>query len=209
MMHSHSINPEGTSCGKLVLSDKRPLSMRAAVFLDRDGVINENRADYVRTWEQVRFLPGVFDALRRLAGSDFCVVVVTNQSGVGRGLMAAETLQTINDGIVARVQAEGGRIDAVYACPHRPDEGCECRKPRPGMLLQAAADLRIDLGRSFLVGDAVTDVETALQAGCRPFMVRSGRGHAQLAKLRMQGYKAVRVVADLSEAVELILDEFE
>ena len=180
--------------------------MRAAVFLDRDGVINENRADYVRTWEQVHFLPGVFDALRRLAGSDFAVVVVTNQSAVGRGLMAAETLKAINDGIVARVQAEGGRIDRVYACPHRPDEGCDCRKPRPGMLLQAVADLRIDLGRSFLVGDAVTDVEAALQAGCRPFLVRSGRGGAQLAQLYLQGYKGVTVAADLSEAVEAILD---
>ena len=179
--------------------------MNQAIFLDRDGVINENRADYVRTWEQVQFLPGVFDALRKLAGSDFAVVVVTNQSGVGRGLMAAETMRAINDGIVARVQAEGGRIDAVYACPHRPDEGCGCRKPRPGMLLQAAADLQIDLGRSFLIGDAVTDVEAALGAGCRPLMVRSGRGQAQLSNLRVQGYEAVPVVADLSEAVELIL----
>ena len=180
--------------------------MRAAVFLDRDGVINENRADYVRTWEQVHFLPGVFDALRRLAGSDFAVVVVTNQSAVGRGLMAAEMVHAINAGIVARVQAEAGRIDAVYTCPHRPDAGCDCRKPRPGMLLQAAADLRIDLGRSFLVGDAVTDVEAALQAGCRPFLVRSGRGRAQLAMLHLQGYKGVTVAADLSEAVEAILD---
>ena len=179
--------------------------MRPAIFLDRDGVINENRADYVRTWEQVHFLPGVFDALRRLVGSDFAVVVVTNQSAVGRGLMAADTLQAINEGIVARVQVEGARIDAVYVCPHSPDEDCQCRKPRPGMLLQAAADLRINLDRSFLIGDAVTDVEAALGAGCQPLMVRSGRGQAQLEKLRTQGHEAVIVVADLSEAVDVIL----
>lgn len=179
--------------------------MRPAIFLDRDGVINENRPDHVRTWEQVHFLPGVFDALRRLAASDYALVVVTNQSAVGRGLMTSQTLQQINDGIVARVRAEGGRIDALYCCPHRPDEECACRKPKPGMLLQAAADLGIDLSRSYLVGDAVTDVEAALRAGSRPFMVRTGRGAKQLAGLAVNGLQSVPVVADLCEAVELIL----
>lgn len=179
--------------------------MRPAIFLDRDGVINENRPDHVRTWDQVHFLPGVFDALRRLAASDYALVVVTNQSAVGRGLMTSQALQQINDGIVARVRAEGGRIDALYCCPHRPDEGCACRKPKPGMLLQAAADLGIDLSRSFLVGDAVTDVEAALAAGSRPFMVRTGRGEAQLAQLHRENHAAVVVVGDLADAAALIL----
>ena len=180
--------------------------MQPAIFLDRDGVINENRADYVRTWEQVVFLPGVFDALRALAGSDFAVVVVTNQSAIGRGIMAAETLQGIHDRIAQRITEEGGRVDAIYACPHRPDAGCDCRKPQPGMLLQAAADLDIDLARSYLVGDAVTDAEAALAAGARPIMVRTGRGVAQLAKLEVKKLNGVEVFDDLGKAVAWILD---
>jgi len=179
---------------------------RAVVFLDRDGVLNQNRADYVRTWEQVEFLPGVFEAMQRLAGSPFMVVVVTNQSAVGRGLMTVEGLAAINGGIVQQVQQAGGRIDAVYACPHRPDDGCPCRKPRPGMLLQAAQDLGIDLERSYLVGDAISDMEAALSAGCQPVMVRTGRGRKQAAGLADNGLEAVPVVADLGEAVDLILN---
>ncbi|MEZ4766868.1 MAG: D-glycero-beta-D-manno-heptose 1,7-bisphosphate 7-phosphatase [Caldilineales bacterium] len=180
--------------------------MRPAVFLDRDGVINQNRADYVRTWEQVVFLPGVFDALRALADSAYAVVVVTNQSAIGRGIMTPEALRTIHDGIAARVAAEGGRFDGIYACPHRPDEGCDCRKPQPGMLLQAAARLDIDLAASYLVGDAVTDIEAALAAGARPIMVRTGRGVAQLAKLQAKGLEGIPVVEDLPEAVARILN---
>jgi D-glycero-D-manno-heptose 1,7-bisphosphate phosphatase len=184
------------------LSDQR----RPAVFLDRDGVLNHNRADYVRTWAQVQFLPGVFEAMQRLSSSPFVVVVVTNQSAVGRGLMTVEGLATINQGIVRQVQQSGGRIDAVYACPHRPDDGCPCRKPQPGMLLQAALDLGIDLARSYLVGDAVSDAEACLAAGCRPVMVRTGRGTKQGAGLAVNGLGHVPVVADLAAAVAWILD---
>ncbi len=190
----------------LILQPASPAGVRRpAVFLDRDGVLNENRADYVRTWEQVVILPGVFDAMQRLAASPFLVVVVTNQSAVGRGLLAAETLAAINQGIVREVQRAGGRIDAVYACPHAPEDGCACRKPRSGMLVQAAADLNLDLRRSWLVGDAVSDMEAALAAGSRPVMVRTGRGVKQALGLAARGLRHVPVVADLDGAVELIL----
>jgi D-glycero-D-manno-heptose 1,7-bisphosphate phosphatase len=191
----------------IVQPNGQPGRRRAAVFLDRDGVLNENRADYVRTWAQVEFLPGVFAAMRRLAGSPFAVVIVTNQSAVGRGLMTVAGLAAINQGIVRQVQQAGGRIDAVYACPHRPDEDCPCRKPRPGMLLQAAWDLGIDLERSYLVGDARSDMEAGLAAGCQPVMVHTGRGRKQAAGLADNGLEAVPVVADLGEAVDLILNQ--
>ncbi|MEA3335515.1 MAG: D-glycero-beta-D-manno-heptose 1,7-bisphosphate 7-phosphatase [Chloroflexota bacterium] len=179
---------------------------RRAVFLDRDGVINENRADYVRSWADVEFLPGVFPALERLAASDLAIVVITNQSPVGRGILTMEEMNAINDALVARIRSEGGRIDAVYACPHRPEDDCTCRKPRPGMLLQAAKDMDIDLGASFLVGDAVTDIEAGLRAGCRPVMVRTGRGESQLVQLRAAGYELVPVADDLAGAVTWIFD---
>jgi D-glycero-D-manno-heptose 1,7-bisphosphate phosphatase len=174
------------------------------VFLDRDGVLNENRADYVRTPEQVVFLPGVFDAMQRLAVSPFAVVVVTNQSAVGRGLLTLEMLADINQGIIRKVQQAGGRIDAVYACPHTPEDGCPCRKPLPGMVLQAARDLDIDLDRSYLVGDAVSDMQAALAAGSRPMLVRTGRGVKQALGLAVHGLHHVPVAADLLEAVDWI-----
>ncbi|MCS6843195.1 MAG: D-glycero-beta-D-manno-heptose 1,7-bisphosphate 7-phosphatase [Caldilineales bacterium] len=175
-----------------------------AVFLDRDGVIVVNHTDYVRSWEQVQFLPGALDALRRLAGTPLAVVVVTNQSAVGRGLMSLDQMWAINAGIAATVSVQGGRLDRVYACPHRPDEGCACRKPAPGMLLAAAADMGLDLSRSYLVGDAVSDVEAAMAVGAQPILVLTGRGEAQRAGLRAKGYD-VPVVADLAEAVAWIL----
>lgn len=176
-----------------------------AVFLDRDGVVNQNRTDYVLAWEQVRFLPGVFNALRVLAASEFRVVVVTNQSPVGRGLLDLGILQAINRRMVAEIEAAGGRVDGIYYCPHHPDQGCQCRKPRPGLLLQAAAELQLDLSRSYMVGDAVSDVEAALAAGCQPLLVRTGRGESQRSKLQEPHLLDVPVVADLGEAVRWIL----
>lgn len=180
-------------------------SLRPAVFLDRDGVINENRDNYILSWADVEFLPGVFESLRQLADSDFVVVMVTNQSAVGRGLVTLEAVVAINDGIVARVGQENGRIDRSYICPHRPDEDCQCRKPRPGMLLRAAQELGIDLRRSYLIGDAVTDVEAALRAGCVPILVLTGRGERQRAGLHASGYDNVAVLPALPNAVDWIL----
>ena len=180
---------------------------RPAVFLDRDGVLNQNRADYVRTWQRVEFLPGVFAAMQRLAASPFVVVVVTNQSAVGRGLMTVDGLAAINQGIVQRVRQAGGRVDAVYACPHTPEDGCHCRKPLPGMLLQAAQDLAIDLDQSYLVGDAVSDVQAALAAGSRPLLVRTGRGAKQAQGLAVHGLRHVPVLADLAAAVDWIFSQ--
>jgi D-glycero-D-manno-heptose 1,7-bisphosphate phosphatase len=182
--------------------------LRPAVFLDRDGVINENRDDYVKAWDEIRFLPGAFDAVRRLAPSPYRIVLVTNQSSVGRGILSRQQVEAINGRLVAELEARGGRVDAVYYCPHHPDDGCSCRKPQPGLLLRAASDLDLDLVRSFLVGDAASDVEAALAAGCRPILVLTGRGHEQRLLLDRQRHAGVTVVQSLGEAVELILDEW-
>lgn len=176
-----------------------------ALFLDRDGVINENRPDYVTKPEQFRFLPGALDALVALAASSFRVVVVTNQSAVGRGYMTAGTLDDIHGRMLDRVRAAGGRIDAIYACPHRPAEGCVCRKPGSELLDRAARQLGIDLPASLLIGDAASDVQAALAAGCRPILVLTGRGEearAELTRKRIDGY---RVAKDLLHAVTLAL----
>lgn len=178
--------------------------MPAAVFLDRDGVINENRDDYVKAWGEVRFLPGVLEALARLAATPFRIVLTSNQSPIGRGILTRAQVDAVNHRLVTEIEARGGRVDGVYYCPHRPEEGCECRKPRPGLLLQAAQELDLDLGGSHLVGDAVSDVEAALTAGVQPVMVRTGRGAAQ-ERLLKDKWPQVPVVPGLGEAVEWIL----
>ncbi|HID62631.1 MAG TPA: D-glycero-beta-D-manno-heptose 1,7-bisphosphate 7-phosphatase [Anaerolineae bacterium] len=178
---------------------------RAAVFLDRDGVINENRLDYVKSWAEFTFLPGVFEALRHLAQTDLAVVVITNQSAINRGLVSRATVEEIHARMVAEIARQGGRVDAVFCCPHRPDEDCPCRKPRPGLLLQAAAELGLNLARSYLVGDALSDVEVALALGCTPFLVLTGRGRAQLCRPQARQLESFYVVADLAEAVERII----
>ncbi len=149
---------------------------KAAVFLDRDGVINKDRPDYVKSWEEFEFLPGVLEAFRVLAASPHRIVVVSNQSSIGRGLVSRETVDGIHARMTEAIRRSGGRIDAIYYCPHRPDEDCPCRKPRPGLILKAARELDIDIAGSWLVGDDLRDLETAVAAGVRPVLVRTGHG---------------------------------
>jgi D-glycero-D-manno-heptose 1,7-bisphosphate phosphatase len=177
-------------------------ALRWTVFLDRDGVIIENCPGHVKTWDDVRFLDGVFSALRRLAGSPAAVVIVSNQGAVGREMMTLDTAWDLQNRIVAAIEKEGGRIDASYLCPHHPNDGCDCRKPQPGMIRQAENDLKLDLTRSWLVGDAETDLMAASAAGMRAMMVRTGRGIEQERLLTENKWP---IVADLSAAVEYIL----
>ena len=176
-----------------------------AVLLDRDGVINRNRLDYVTRPEEFRFLPGAIEALAGLAASPFRVVVVTNQSAVGRGRMNAEMLAGIHDRMLERVHAAGGRIDAIYACPHLPEDSCPCRKPAPGLLQQAARDLSFDLEASFFIGDAVSDVHAAMAVGCQPILVLTGHGPKSRLELARRHVRTHWIAENLLHAVTLLL----
>ncbi len=178
--------------------------MRPAVFLDRDGVINENRPGYVKNWAEVRILPGALAALRALARLDRPIVVISNQSAIGRGLTTAEAVDDIHERLAREVETAGGRIDAFYYCPHTPDEGCSCRKPAPGLLLQAAQELDLDLARSYLVGDAVGDIQAALAVGCSPILVKTGLGQAALRAMPDELLARCHVAEDLADAVRWI-----
>lgn len=178
---------------------------RAAVFLDRDGVLIANVDTYVRTLADVQFLPGTFEALRRLAATHYAVVLVSNQSAVGRGLMSAEDAYAINDAVVARIAAEGGRVDASFLCLHSPADACDCRKPAPGLLLQAQAELGLSLAQSYLVGDAASDIAAARVAGAYGILVRTGRGAIQETLLDPRDRAGTPVVRDLAAAVDRIL----
>ena len=181
--------------------------LRRAVFLDRDGVISVNREDYVKSWEEFSFLPDIFEPLQKLARSDYLVVVTSNQSAVGRDLMAVKTLEDIHKRMKDEITRQGGRLDGIYYCPHRPDEACDCRKPRPGMLFAAARDLNLDLANSFFIGDSRADVEAALNAGASPLLVLTGRGQDQISRMPADILEHCRVFANLAAAVEWLLNQ--
>ena len=142
-----------------------------AVFLDRDGVINIDRSDFVKSWEEFEFVPGSLEALAALSQTSYKIVVITNQSGIGRGLLTQETLEQMHARMIDRVGASGGRIDAIYYCPHAPGAGCECRKPAAGLFFEAARDLDIDLSLSWAIGDRHRDAEAANRAGVRAILL--------------------------------------
>jgi D-glycero-D-manno-heptose 1,7-bisphosphate phosphatase len=177
------------------------------VFIDRDGVLNQERSDYVRRVEDFSFLPGATVALAALAATPFGVAVVTNQSAVGRGYLTPVGLAEIHEHMLSAVRAARGRIDAIYVCPHRPEDGCACRKPKAGLLLRAAEELGVDLAGSYLIGDAASDVEAALAVGCRSVLVLTGRGPAARRALAERGVHAYDVAPDLGAAVEHILND--
>jgi D-glycero-D-manno-heptose 1,7-bisphosphate phosphatase len=177
-----------------------------AIFLDRDGVLIENRADYVKSWDEVEIFPHTFAAMRKLAQTGRPIIMITNQSAVGRGIITAAFVDEIHRRLLAEVEAHGGRIDAVYFCPHHPQEPCECRKPSPGMLRQAAQERNLDLSASVMVGDAVSDIETAHAVGAKGVLVRTGRGEEQVAVLAADHADwNIPVVADLDAAAGYIL----
>ena len=149
---------------------------RPAVFLDRDGVVCENRADYVKSWSEFTFVPGSIEAIASLALARIPVFIVTNQSAVGRGLLSRRELDKMHERMVDVLQGAGGAVESILVCPHHPDDGCDCRKPEPGLLLDAEKRFGIDLSRSFLVGDAGSDIIAGARAGCSTVLVRTGLG---------------------------------
>jgi D-glycero-D-manno-heptose 1,7-bisphosphate phosphatase len=155
--------------------------MHPAIFLDRDGVLIENRSDYVRNWSQVEIIPEAIRALSLRTARNYKIVIVTNQSAVGRGLLSLENAHEINRRLVHLIGQHGGQVDGVYLCPHKPDDGCFCRKPMPGLLLQAARELSLDLRRSWMIGDAWSDVQAGQRADVRQkILLKTGRGRDQL-----------------------------
>ena len=151
------------------------------VFLDRDGVINENLNDgYVSKWDEFTFIPKTKEAIAALTDAGWDVIVISNQAGVGKGVMTAQAVESINIRMVQEISRHGGKIKAVYYCPHRPDENCGCRKPKPGLLIQAAQEWGIALSASYLVGDKISDIHAGAQVGCTTILVETGWGKKHL-----------------------------
>ena len=146
------------------------------VILDRDGVINYDSAQFIKSPQEWKPLPGSLEAIARLTQCGFRVIVATNQSGVGRGLFDMSTLNAIHDRMIKEVNQAGGRIDAIFFCPHAADSPCACRKPKPGLLLEIAARYNADLRGVPVIGDSLRDLEAAAAAQAQPVLVLTGKG---------------------------------
>jgi D-glycero-D-manno-heptose 1,7-bisphosphate phosphatase len=175
------------------------------VILDRDGVINRESPAFVRSPAQWHPLPGSLEAIARLYHAGWTVAVATNQSGVGRGLLTLQTLEQIHARMAEALAAHGARLAQIAYCPHLPEEGCACRKPRPGLLYEIAARQGVSLANVPVIGDSLRDLEAARAAGARPMLVRSGNGAYTEASLPPDW--RVAVVDDLSAAADLLLAE--
>lgn len=187
-------------------------SGRPAVFLDRDGTLNRD-VHYLRRLRDLRLLPGSAAAVRKLDQAGFAVVVVTNQSGVARGLIAPETLDAIHRTIVDRLARGGACLAGIYVCPHHPDVGrpplrrrCRCRKPAPGLVERARRELGLDLTRSYVVGDSAADLGLATATGTRAVLVRTGHGRTTEATLAPTA-RVAHVASNFRAAADWIIDD--
>lgn len=189
---------KGFSTSGLIKKTKHSKPDIKAIFLDRDGTININRPGCVREISQFKFAPGSISALKKLSKTDYKIIVITNQSGIGRGYFTENGLKEIHDFMIEELNKEGIKIDKIYYCPHLPEENCSCRKPKIGMLLKANQDFNLNLSKSWFVGDGESDIIAGREANIRTIKI-GGKMPADL-KLEPNHY-----VKNLNEAVNIIL----
>ncbi len=190
------------------MKDEVLTTRNRAVFLDRDGTVNVEK-EYLHRTEEFEFIPGAPEAIRLLKNAGFLVIIVTNQSGIGRGYYDEAAVHRLHRFMDEQLAHHGTGVDAYYLCPHHPLHGigeyrreCGCRKPLPGMLFEAAGEFSIDLTVSFIIGDRMADVEAGRAAGCRPILVRTGYGEKESARLPA----GVPVYDDMPAAVRAIME---
>lgn len=179
--------------------------MNKLIFLDRDGVINQDSDAYIKSAAEWIPIPGSAEAIARLCKEGYSVVVVTNQSGLGRGYFSCSELDAMHSKMRALIEAAGGKIDGIFFCPHTPDQQCNCRKPLPGLIHQAEHALNISAKGAILVGDSLRDIEAGQAAGCVPFLVKTGKGTQTLN--RGKGLDGIPVFDDLAAVVNHLLSE--
>ena len=154
-----------------------------AIFLDRDGVLNKERKDYVKNVNELDIISGIEIPLKLLKEKGYLLIVITNQSAINRGYTTHESVKKIHSKLNTYLEKFNVSIDKFYYCPHRPNENCYCRKPKPGLLLQAAKDFDIDLKNSWMIGDSLTDTEAAASVGCRTILIKKNQTLANIIKM--------------------------
>lgn len=184
--------------------------MNRAIFFDRDGTVNVE-VDFLTSPQDLILLPGAADAVREATAMGFKTIVITNQSGIARGLLTETQLGDIHSELKKQLELQGAYLDAIYYCPHHPEDGtdsyratCDCRKPNIGMLTKAAAEFELDLKRSFVIGDRMRDVEAARNAGATPILVLTGYGEEEVRNSREQGAPLPLVANSIFEAMQQV-----
>lgn len=186
----------------MIVTHAAPLSVKKIVILDRDGVINIDSPDYIKTPDEWIPIPGSIEAIARVNKAGYRVVVATNQSGLGRGLFDEYTLAQIHHKFRYMVEESGGLIDGIFYCPHLPDDGCACRKPATGLLTQIEQEMNSKLSDCWFIGDSEKDVEAARAFGCLPALVKTGNGLNAASKLNQTGLAPVPLFDDLADAID-------
>ncbi len=181
---------------------------RKTVFLDRDGVINYDSPDYIKSCTEFKFLPNSLEAIRLLTLSGFNVIIITNQSAIGRKMITTQGLNDIFTKMTAGVREKGGHITDIFYCPHLPEDNCECRKPKPQMILKAQKKHNIDMRTAIMVGDSAKDIECAKSAGCSfSILVKTGNGINAAVELAKKNIRPDYVAEDLFEAAKWIIEK--
>lgn len=179
------------------------MKINKAIFLDRDGVICENRDDYVKSWDEFVFLPQAKQAIKKMNGLNYKVIIITNQSCINRGIISEDKFWEINNSMIKDLKKLRAKIDAIYFCPHLPQDDCNCRKPKIGNILKAQKELNIDLKKSFFIGDSISDIRTGKSANCKTILVLTGKGKQELKSIDKK-INPDFIVEDLNQAVDLI-----
>jgi D-glycero-D-manno-heptose 1,7-bisphosphate phosphatase len=178
---------------------------KGLVILDRDGVINRDSNAFIKNTEEWQPLPGSIEAIAALAAAGFTLAVASNQSGIARGLFSQAALDAMHQKMLALIDAAGGRINKIVICPHSPDDDCDCRKPRPGLLEQLSAYFETSLAGVPVIGDALRDLEAAAAVGARPILVRSGKGTKTEAALP-ERFANIPIYDDLAAAARALIE---
>jgi D-glycero-D-manno-heptose 1,7-bisphosphate phosphatase len=182
--------------------------LRNVIFLDRDGVINQDSPDYIKSWCEFNFIARSVDALRDLTHGGFTIIVITNQSAISRKLISTKELEHVHSKMKDVIESKGGKIRDILICPHLPSDGCTCRKPSPGLIYQAKSKYDIDLAVSVMIGDSVRDIQCAFNAGCgRSILVRTGNGRDAEHILTEAGFCTDYVAKDLYDAAQWLLHQ--
>ena len=188
------------------MKSKKP--SRQTVFLDRDGVINQDSPDYIKRPDEFEFIPGSLEAIKRFTENGLDVIVITNQSVINRKMVSKEELDLIFSKMVKGVLANGGHIKDIFYCPHAPEDDCDCRKPNPGLIFKARKKYDIDLAESVMVGDSVKDMACARHAGVgKSVLVKTGNGIGALQTLLAQNTPPDHVAEDLNDAATWIINQ--
>jgi D-glycero-D-manno-heptose 1,7-bisphosphate phosphatase len=180
--------------------------LQSVVFLDRDGVINRDSPDYIKSWDEFEFLPKSLEAIRHLTMNGFVTIIITNQSAVNRRIITRKELEKIHDKMKTVIKSCGGEIKDIFFCPHMPEDDCSCRKPKTGLIYRAQETYRIDLRSACMVGDSAKDIECARKAGCGfAILVRTGNGLEAESILKEKNLHPDHVALDLYEAAKWIV----